>query len=45
MNYEGLDDQFEKLGLDKKTNHWDQLDDFNWLALDQPSPNWCILRQ
>ena len=45
MKYDGLDEQFTKLGLDINTNNWNQLDDFNWLASDQPSPNWSILSE
>ncbi|OAP65457.1 hypothetical protein AYL99_01429 [Fonsecaea erecta] len=24
-------------------NQWDQIDDFKWLSLDKPSPNWSLL--
>jgi len=43
VKYDGLISQFENIGLDVYTNNWNQLDDFNWLASDQPSPNWSIL--
>lgn len=43
MKYDSLIGQFESIGLDINTNNWNQLDDFNWLASDQPSPNWSIL--
>lgn len=42
-NYEGFDDEFESLCWDHKKNHWDSIDDFNWLASDKPSPNWSIM--
>jgi len=45
MKYDGLMGQFENIGLDVNTNNWNQLDDFNWLASDQPSPNWSILSE
>jgi len=45
FTYDGIEGQFDKLGLDINTNHWNQLDDFNWLASDQPSPNWSILHE
>lgn len=45
MKYDGLEEQYAKLGLDINTNNWNQLDDFNWLASDQPSPNWSILSE
>ncbi|KAK3930330.1 Tubulin-specific chaperone C [Frankliniella fusca] len=41
--YDGIDQHFALLGWDDKKNHWDSVDDFNWLASDKPSPNWCIL--
>lgn len=44
LDYSGIEEQFEKLGLDIKINHWNQLDDFNWLASDQPSPNWSVMK-
>lgn len=42
-HYEGFKDDFESLCWDHKKNHWDSVDDFNWLASDKPSPNWSIL--
>ena len=42
-NISGLSDQFEKLGLRQDINHWDQLDDFKWLATDTASPHWTIV--
>lgn len=41
--YDDLDKHFNMSTLDKKSNNWDNLDDFNWLAPDVPSPNWSIL--
>lgn len=41
--YPGLDADFAASGLDRGKNHWDQVDDFNWLARDAASPNWSIL--
>lgn len=26
--------------LNRAVNNWDRVDDFNWLTLDKPSPNW-----
>jgi len=43
--YQGIDGHFRKAGLDKETNHWDSIDDFNWLALDVPSPNWSVIEE
>ena len=42
-NIQGMSDQFSKVGLRQDINHWDQLDDFNWLASDKKSPHWKIL--
>lgn len=43
LQYEDLDKHFAISSLDRSTNNWDCLDDFNWLAPDVPSPNWSIL--
>ncbi|XP_037010588.2 tubulin-specific chaperone C [Artibeus jamaicensis] len=42
-NYPGIDKDFEGSGLDRSKNNWNDVDDFNWLARDVPSPNWSIL--
>lgn len=42
-NYDGFDNDFEALHWDRKKNHWDCIDDFNWLASDKPSPNWSVM--
>ncbi|XP_065342703.1 tubulin-specific chaperone C [Cloeon dipterum] len=44
-HYPGLEEHFIKAGLDRDVNHWHAVDDFNWLALDVPSPNWSILEE
>ncbi|XP_011493034.2 tubulin-specific chaperone C [Aedes aegypti] len=41
--YDGLQDDLVRSGLDSDVNNWNELDDFNWLATDKPSPNWSIL--
>ncbi|XP_070590603.1 tubulin-specific chaperone C [Erythrolamprus reginae] len=41
--YPGLEADFETSGLDRSKNNWDQVDDFNWLAKDQASPNWGVI--
>nr|ACO10637.1 Tubulin-specific chaperone C [Caligus rogercresseyi] len=30
-------------GLSPMENHWDEIQDFNWLSPDQASPNWSII--
>ncbi|MBN3298464.1 TBCC protein, partial [Amia calva] len=42
-SYPGIEADFEVSGLDREKNNWTQVDDFNWLAFDTPSPNWSIL--
>lgn len=43
LYYDDLEKHFNMSSLDKKVNNWDNLDDFNWLAPDIPSPNWSVL--
>jgi len=41
--YLGIEQDFKTSALDRDVNNWDQIGDFNWLALDKPSPNWSVL--
>ncbi|XP_033001355.1 tubulin-specific chaperone C [Lacerta agilis] len=41
--YEGIDADFETSGLDRSRDNWSQVDDFNWLARNEPSPNWSVI--
>lgn len=34
---------YELAGLDRSRNNWDQVDDFNWLAMGEKSPNWSVI--
>lgn len=43
LDYDGLGEDFKSSGLDRGSNHWDKLDDFNWLNVKQHSPNWRVL--
>ncbi|XP_041986420.1 tubulin-specific chaperone C [Aricia agestis] len=43
LHYEDLEKHLKMSSLDRNSNNWDQLDDFNWLAPDVPSPNWSVL--
>lgn len=36
-------DAFDAVGLHSDRNRWDKVDDFDWLAVDKPSPNWSQL--
>ncbi|XP_060103397.1 tubulin-specific chaperone C [Heteronotia binoei] len=42
-SYVGIEADFETSGLDRSRDNWSQVDDFNWLARDQPSPNWSVI--
>nr|XP_056709122.1 tubulin-specific chaperone C [Euleptes europaea] len=42
-SYAGIEADFETSGLDRSRNNWSTVDDFNWLARDQPSPNWSVI--
>lgn len=41
--YDGQDKDFVTSGIDKENNNWDSIDDFNWLVIGTPSPNWSFL--
>lgn len=44
LDYPGLSGDLLASALDPSaTNKWDQVQDFNWLASDKPSPNWSVL--
>ena len=32
-------------GLDKTTNNWNRIDDFNWLSANEPSPHWKVIEE
>ncbi|XP_053917191.1 tubulin-specific chaperone C [Cuculus canorus] len=42
-SYPGIERDFEASGLDRGRNNWNLVDDFDWLATDQPSPNWSVI--
>lgn len=37
-------DLFQESGLDDGKNHWDEVDDFNWLS-EEKSPNWFVIEE
>ncbi|XP_077520626.1 tubulin-binding cofactor C isoform X2 [Amblyomma americanum] len=41
--YDGDERHWAAACLDRAVNNWDQVDDFNWLKLDEPSPNWRLV--
>ncbi|KAK4036589.1 tubulin-specific chaperone C isoform X1 [Daphnia magna] len=40
--YLGKEEEFNQAKLELAVNHWNSIDDFNWLSTEQ-SPNWSIL--
>jgi len=43
FTYPTIGQDYEAAGIDVATNNWRYVDDFNWLVLDKPSPNWSLL--
>ncbi|GFQ71108.1 tubulin-specific chaperone C [Trichonephila clavata] len=41
--YDGQDEDFVISGIDRHNNNWNSIDDFNWLVIGTPSPNWLLL--
>jgi hypothetical protein len=41
--YDRMGEHFRACGFDREKNNWRSVDDFNWLALDKPSPNWKFI--
>ncbi|XP_065844760.1 tubulin-specific chaperone C-like [Oscarella lobularis] len=47
-DYSGIERHFQECGLpslNSEGNHWDCVDDFNWLSSSERSPNWYIVSQ
>lgn len=42
-NYEQFEEDMTKSGLNLNQLSWSNIDDFNWLAKDKPSPNWSLV--
>ncbi|XP_024057070.1 tubulin-specific chaperone C [Terrapene carolina triunguis] len=42
-SYPGIEGDYESSGLDRGRNNWNLVDDFDWLARDEPSPNWSVI--
>ncbi|KAG8584309.1 hypothetical protein GDO81_008770 [Engystomops pustulosus] len=42
-SYPNIQQDYERAGLDQSRNNWDQVDDFNWLAMGVKSPNWDVI--
>jgi len=45
LSYPDLEDHYNKSGLDRNTNYWDNIDDFHWLNENEKSPNWYLINQ
>jgi len=44
-DYETIENDFERAGLARDINNWRKVDDFNWLKLNEPSPNWYVIKE
>lgn len=44
-HYPLLDEHFTSARLNIEVNNWSDVDDFNWLKLDEKSPNWYAIEQ
>lgn len=42
-SYDRIDEHFKYVDLDKMTNNWNLVNDFNWLSAAVPSPNWKVI--
>ncbi|CAH0561036.1 unnamed protein product [Brassicogethes aeneus] len=42
FHYQDKESDFAHAGLDLNINNWKSIDDFNWLNIDKPSPNWRL---
>ncbi|XP_034050090.1 tubulin-specific chaperone C [Thalassophryne amazonica] len=42
-SYPTLEEDFRLSSLDRGRNNWNTVDDFNWLAVGTPSPNWSVI--
>lgn len=42
-SYPEILEDYRLSGLDRNRNNWDQVDDFNWLAMGEKSPNWSVI--
>ncbi|EDV22547.1 uncharacterized protein TRIADDRAFT_28704 [Trichoplax adhaerens] len=42
-SYPSIEQHFTAANLDKNSLSSSAIDDFNWLRIDQPSPNWSVL--
>ena len=45
VQYPLLSEHYAMSGLDLAVNNWYDVDDFNWLAMNTPSPNWRVLEE
>ncbi|XP_045123933.1 tubulin-specific chaperone C-like [Portunus trituberculatus] len=43
LAYPDLDQHYLTSGLNTNINHWDKLDDFDWLNENEASPNWSTV--
>ncbi|XP_012566899.2 tubulin-specific chaperone C [Hydra vulgaris] len=43
--YDGITEHMQEAGLEFNVNNWRNVDDFNWLKLNEKSPNWFIINE
>lgn len=43
FTYDNIEKHFEEAHLNMTINNWRDVDDFDWLKLDEQSPNWYIM--
>lgn len=43
FKYDNIEKHFEEAHLNMTINNWRDVDDFDWLKLDEQSPNWYIM--
>ncbi len=43
LNHSDLESDYVSSGLDRQINRYDRVQDFNWLASDEASPNWSLI--
>ena len=41
--YPTIENDYLSSGLDRNTNNWEIVNDFNWLSSSEVSPNWCLI--
>jgi len=45
FTYDGIDEDYKVSTLSRDVNNWKSVDDFNWLASNEQSPNWSLMKK